>query len=93
MDPAVIRQLKEKLLDDIGKWKVDDERGFSDIVRNGLDLDTKILHELMKGFRAKFSEVRAWGAGGRVPSDIDRYMIVERVRELLEAELGAVTEV
>lgn len=93
MDPAEVRRHKERLLDDIKRWKPADEVGFRNIVRNGLDLDTKILRELMKGFNAKFQEVRGWGGKGDLPADIDRYFIVEKIRELLESELGAVTEV
>lgn len=93
MDPADIRAHKEKLLEDIEKWKVDDEVGFRNIVRNSLDLDTKVLRTLMKDFKAKFSEVRGWGGRGDLPPDIDRYLIVEKIREMFESELGAVTEV
>jgi len=93
MDPATVRQLKEKLLDDIRKWQPPEERGFKDIVRNAIDLDKKLWHGLMKAFEVGAKEVRRWGSGAEVPPDFQRYVIVEKIRELLESELGAVTEV
>lgn len=93
MDPAVKRKLKEQLLEDIRKWQPPEPRGFQDIVRNAIDLDKKIWHDLMKAFDVGAKEVRRWGSGAEVPEDFKRFVIVERIRELLEAELGAVTEV
>lgn len=93
MDPATVRQLKEKLLDDIRKWQPPEERGFRDIVRNAIDLDKKLWHGLTKVFEVGFKEVRRWGSGAETPSDFQRWKIVETLRELLENELGAVTEV
>lgn len=92
MDPDPKRALKEKLLDDVRRWKPPEARGFQDIVRNAADIDKKLLWELMKAFNVGRQEVRAWGSGAEVPSDYDRYAIVEKIRDLLEAELGAATE-
>jgi hypothetical protein len=93
MDDETLRTLKEKLLADIKRWQSADELRFRDIVRNAIDIDKKILRDLMHGFRARFSEVRGWGGKGDLPSDIDRYLIVKKIRESLETELGAATEV
>jgi hypothetical protein len=92
MDPDPKRALKEQLLSDIGRWKPSEPRGFQDIVRNAADIDKKLLYGLMKAFNVKREEVRAWGSGADLPSDYDRYAIVEKIRELLEADLGAPTE-
>lgn len=87
MDDAMKRQLKEKLLNDIDAWD-QSTRGFQDIVRNAIDLDKKIARGLMKAFDLDFKEMRAWGAGKDLPPDDQRYVIVEKVRELLAADLG-----
>lgn len=89
MDPAARRALKEQLLRDIEAWNGLDPRGFQDIVRNAADIDKKLLYDLMKAFGSSREDVRAWGAGAIVPDDFNRYAIVERIRELLEAELNA----
>ena len=93
MDAAAKRQFKEKLLDDIRKWQPPEARGFKDIVRNAIDLDKAIWNELRKAFNVDAKEVRQWGSGAEVPEDYKRFVIVEKIRELLESELGAVTEV
>lgn len=92
MDPADIRKLKEQLLDDIRKWQPPEPRGFQDIVRNAIDLDKKIWVELIRSFKVDKMAVRKWGSGAEVPADYERFVIVERIREILESELGAVTE-
>ena len=92
MDPGALRQLKEKLLEDIKKWQLPGERGFQDIVRNAIDIDTRILQALMEAFDANFKEVRGWGSGATLPEDFKRIVIVGRVRKLLESEVNAVTE-
>ena len=93
MDPATLRSLKEKLLNDVRRWRPPEPRGFKDIVRNAIDLDKKIWLELAEAFKVGKMEVRKWGSGAEVPEDYKRYVIVEKIRELLESELGAVTEV
>lgn len=93
MDPATQRTLKEKLLEDVRRWTPPEPRGFQDIVRNAADIDKKLLYGLMKAFNVKREDVRNWGSGADVPSEYDRYAIVEKIRDLLESELGAATEV
>jgi molybdopterin converting factor small subunit len=93
MDEETLRKLKEKLLADIKRWQSSEETRFRDIVRNALDLDKKVLRDLMHDFKKKFSEVRGWGGKGELPNDIDRFLIVEKIRESLESDLGAATEV
>lgn len=93
MDDETVRKLKEQLLRDIKRWQSADEVRFRDIVRNALDLDRKVLRDLMQSFRKKFSEVRGWGGKGELPNDIDRFLIIEKIRDLIESDLGAATEV
>jgi len=92
MDDATRRALKEKLLKDVEAWD-HSRRGFRDIVRNAADIDKKILYGLMKAFGTNRDEIRGWGAGTEVPEDYQREIIVGKIRELLESDLGAVTEV
>ncbi|MEK7545564.1 MAG: hypothetical protein AAB554_00635 [Patescibacteria group bacterium] len=88
MDPATRRQLKEKLLQDVDAWD-QSQRGFQDIVRNAADIDKKILYGLMKAFQASRDDVREWGSGTEVPEEYKRYVVVEKIRELLVADLGS----
>lgn len=88
MDDAVRRRLKEQLLKDIEAWD-QSQRGFQDIVRNAVDLDKRYLRDLMKAFDATFADVKAWGAGSEVPEDYKRYVIVETIRKMLDADLGS----
>jgi hypothetical protein len=92
MDAEQKRILKERLLEDLRQWKPPEPRGFKDIVRNAADIDLKLLYGIMKSFNATRETVRAWGTGGIVPPDYERYVIIERIRVLLEADLGAATE-
>ncbi len=88
MDDAVMRQLKAKLLQDVLSWD-QSERGFQDIVRNVIDIDKKILRDLMRAFSADFKEVRAWGAGSETPDHFNRQAIVAKIHELLIADPAA----
>ncbi len=82
-------RLKRKLRDDVDRWDKRDPRGFRDIVRNAVDLDKRYLRDLMKAFDVDFAEVKAWGSGAETPEDYKRYVIVERIREMLDADLGS----
>jgi len=88
MDEAVKRQLKEKLLEDVEAWDRS-QRGFQDILRNAIDIDKKIARDLMKAFDLDFKDLRAWGAGTDAPPDFQRHVIVEKIRDLLAADLGS----
>ena len=88
MDDALKRQLKEKLLRDIEAWDRS-QRGFQDIVRNARDIDKKIARDLMKAFDIDYNDLRAWGAGTEVPPDFQRHVVVEKIRELLAADLAS----
>lgn len=87
MDGATRRQLKEQLLRDIEAWD-HSQRGFQDIVRNAADIDKKILYGLMKAFTASRDDIRGWSRGVNMPPDFHRQVIVEKIRELLAADLG-----
>lgn len=88
MDDAMKRQLKQKLLEDVEAWD-QSTRGFQDIVRNAADIDKRILYGLMKAFQVTRDDVRGWSRGIGVPPDFQRYVIVEKIRDLLAADLGS----
>lgn len=88
MDDAKTKELKKKLLDDVLSWD-QSERGFQDLVRNAIDIDKKILRDLMRAFSADFKEVRAWGAGTETPDHFNRQAIVAKIHELLVADAQA----
>ncbi len=89
MDPATRKKQKEQLLRDVEAWNGLDPRGFRDIVRNAVDIDLKYMRDLMKTFGVDREAIRNWGAGKVVPDDFNRYAIVEKLRESLEADLNA----
>ena len=89
MDPAGRKRLKEQLLRDIEAWDRRDPRRFRDIVRNAVDIDKRILRDLMKAFQTDLDEVRSWGAGTEVPEDYKRTVIVDAIRESIERESEA----
>lgn len=88
MAAAKNRPLKEQLLKDIEAWD-QSQRGFQDIIRNALDIDKAIARDLMKAFDLDFKEMRGWGAGIDLPPDFQRYVIVEKIRDFIAADLAS----
>ncbi len=76
MDPAKFQLQKEALLKLIDLWDGSD-RGFSDIVRNALDLDPKVAGTFTKQYGVTSIRLREWGRRQNLPGsfrDQDQYV-------------------
>ena len=89
MEPAKRKTQKEQLLRDIDAWDRRDPRRFRDIVRNAIDVDKRVLRDLIKAFGVDLVEVRSWGSGAEVPEDYKRTVIVDAIRDSIERDLNA----
>lgn len=88
MDPSVRRQLLDRLAEDIDGWSGDD-RSFSDIVRNAVDIAADpqgFLYRLCGKFEVKVEEIVDWSAGKRTPGFSRQMDVLEEIKEWLKTQ-------
>ncbi len=66
MDAEALKRLKEDLIRQIDAWDGSD-RGFSDIVRNAIDLDKRVVVTLRSARKEDYRAIKGWGAGRDLP--------------------------
>ncbi|MFA5853570.1 MAG: hypothetical protein WC866_00630 [Patescibacteria group bacterium] len=93
MDDSVRRAMKEKLLEDARAWNTDSsDRSFMDILRNAIDLDPSYVDKFDGSLGIDSDELREWCAGRSLPETFSRWVIIDDLKKLLEADLSQTTE-